>query len=200
MSVITAQLFHPPTDTLSISLHFTLKVCYFGLLRCNLMTVLMLKLTSLVMVMQLLREAILYIKVHFICCCVIKWSLKASKEISLNKMIYCAFLITHACTILPMHVSQLLFPETVTDCICYWPFSILSQFRQFQWLSHLPITGRLDGTTLLKMASPRCGVKDRGSNEAWAWRVNSVFTGQIQQHLRNKRYTRPGQYGFSFAS
>ncbi|XP_060761799.1 matrix metalloproteinase-28 isoform X1 [Neoarius graeffei] len=69
---------------------------------------------------------------------------------------------------------------------------VTSAVRQFQWLSHLPVTGRLDGTTLLKMASPRCGVKDRGSNEAWAQRVNSVFTGKIQQHLRNKRYTRPG--------
>ncbi|KAI5626389.1 matrix metalloproteinase-28 isoform X1, partial [Silurus asotus] len=69
---------------------------------------------------------------------------------------------------------------------------VTSAVRQFQWLSHLPVTGRLDSNTLLKMASPRCGVKDRGSNEAWKRRVNSVFTGQSQQHLRKKRYTRPG--------
>ncbi|XP_007258445.1 matrix metalloproteinase-28 [Astyanax mexicanus] len=66
--------------------------------------------------------------------------------------------------------------------------------REFQWLSHLPVTGQVDSATLVKMASPRCGVKDRGTHEAWAQRVNSVFTGQShKQHLRKKRYTRPGE-------
>ncbi|XP_072525145.1 matrix metalloproteinase-28 [Salminus brasiliensis] len=70
---------------------------------------------------------------------------------------------------------------------------VKSAVREFQWLSHLPVTGQLDSATLVKMASPRCGVKDRGSHEAWAQRVGSVFTGQRRQHLRKKRYTRPGE-------
>ncbi|XP_066513307.1 matrix metalloproteinase-28-like isoform X2 [Hoplias malabaricus] len=70
---------------------------------------------------------------------------------------------------------------------------VKSAVREFQWLSHLPVTGKLDSATLVKMASPRCGVKDSGSHDAWAQRVNSVFTGYGRQHLRRKRYTRPGE-------
>lgn len=63
---------------------------------------------------------------------------------------------------------------------------ICSLLREFQWLSHMPITGKLDGATLEKMASPRCGVKDARSLSAWGQRVNSIFTGH-EQHLRQKR-------------
>ncbi|XP_062843298.1 matrix metalloproteinase-28 [Trichomycterus rosablanca] len=69
---------------------------------------------------------------------------------------------------------------------------VTSAVREFQWLSHLPLTGKLDSTTLEKMVSPRCGVKDRGGQKAWAQRVETIFTGQSQQHLRKKRFTRPG--------
>lgn len=72
--------------------------------------------------------------------------------------------------------------------------------REFQWLSHLPVTGRLDSATLGKMAAPRCGVKDSNSHRTWAKRVNAVFTGGSSvsssggQHLRKKRYTQTGEW------
>ncbi|XP_076838180.1 matrix metalloproteinase-28 isoform X2 [Brachyhypopomus gauderio] len=70
----------------------------------------------------------------------------------------------------------------------------LSFIRQFQWLSHLPITGVLDSGTLVKMSSPRCGVRDGRSQDAWAHRVNDVLTGGRGQHSRRKRYvTRTGE-------
>ncbi|XP_056612100.1 matrix metalloproteinase-28 [Triplophysa dalaica] len=67
---------------------------------------------------------------------------------------------------------------------------IKSAIREFQWLSHLPVTGRLDSGTLVKMTSPRCGVKDARSHSAWGQRVNNIFTGYMdrhEQHLRKKR-------------
>ncbi|KAJ8266551.1 hypothetical protein GJAV_G00131770 [Gymnothorax javanicus] len=68
--------------------------------------------------------------------------------------------------------------------------------RQFQWLSHLPVTGQLDSPTLLQMSAPRCGVKDEGSQHAWAKRVYGIFLGGAApsgQHRRSKRYTRVGE-------
>ncbi|XP_041920151.1 matrix metalloproteinase-28 isoform X2 [Alosa sapidissima] len=69
-----------------------------------------------------------------------------------------------------------------------------SAVREFQWLSHLPVTGSLDSATLGKMAAPRCGVKDGGSHRAWAKRVNAIFTGGSGGggHLRRKRYIQTG--------
>lgn len=70
-------------------------------------------------------------------------------------------------------------------------------FREFQWLSHLPVTGRLDSATLVKMTSPRCGVKDARSHSAWGQRVNNIFTGYMdrhEQHLRKKRNIVSGMY------
>ncbi|TRY57978.1 hypothetical protein DNTS_027334 [Danionella cerebrum] len=63
-------------------------------------------------------------------------------------------------------------------------------FREFQWLSHLPITGQLDNGTLVMMTSSRCGVTDAGSYRAWQQRVNSILTGY---HLRKKRQARLGE-------
>ncbi|XP_063050115.1 matrix metalloproteinase-28-like, partial [Engraulis encrasicolus] len=60
--------------------------------------------------------------------------------------------------------------------------------REFQWLSHLPVTGRVDSATLGKMSSPRCGVGDGGSQRSWGTRVNALLTGG-GAHLRRKRYT-----------
>ncbi|XP_051965623.1 matrix metalloproteinase-28 [Xyrauchen texanus] len=73
---------------------------------------------------------------------------------------------------------------------------VKSAIREFQWLSHLPVTGRLDSATLQKMTSPRCGVNDAYSQSAWSQRVNSIFTGYMGrrgQHLRKKRYIRSGE-------
>lgn len=67
---------------------------------------------------------------------------------------------------------------------------VKSAIREFQWLSHMPITGKLDGPTLEKMTSPRCGVKDARSLSAWGQRVNNIFTGHKDRHkqpLRQKR-------------
>uniref|UniRef100_A0A3Q1HMR2 Peptidase metallopeptidase domain-containing protein n=1 Tax=Anabas testudineus TaxID=64144 RepID=A0A3Q1HMR2_ANATE len=55
---------------------------------------------------------------------------------------------------------------------------VRSAIREFQWLSRLPVTGELDGTTLRLMLEPRCGVSDEGSQQIWAHRVNTVFTGK----------------------
>ncbi|CAI5694306.1 unnamed protein product [Oreochromis niloticus] len=65
---------------------------------------------------------------------------------------------------------------------------VQSAVREFQWLSRLPITGKLDSATLLRMAEPRCGVSDEGSQQIWAQRVNFIFTGQRPpQQLRRRR-------------
>uniref|UniRef100_A0A3Q2CMU8 Matrix metallopeptidase 28 n=1 Tax=Cyprinodon variegatus TaxID=28743 RepID=A0A3Q2CMU8_CYPVA len=59
--------------------------------------------------------------------------------------------------------------------------------REYQWLSRLPITGRLDSATLRQMAEPRCGVSDEGSQQVWAQRVNVIFTGKGQLDHRRRR-------------
>lgn len=61
--------------------------------------------------------------------------------------------------------------------------------REFQWLSRLPVTGKLDSATLRQMAEPRCGVSDEGSHQIWAQRINTIFTGKANTvgHNRRKR-------------
>lgn len=49
---------------------------------------------------------------------------------------------------------------------------IQSAVREFQWLSRLPVTGRLDSATLRQMSEPRCGVSDQGSHRVWAQRID----------------------------
>ncbi|XP_036393535.1 matrix metalloproteinase-28-like [Megalops cyprinoides] len=73
---------------------------------------------------------------------------------------------------------------------------VTSAVRKFQWLSHLPITGRLDSSTLQQMAAPRCGVKDGRSHNTWAQRVRAIVTGDLaagSHHRRSKRYSQPGE-------
>ncbi|XP_028856677.1 LOW QUALITY PROTEIN: matrix metalloproteinase-28-like [Denticeps clupeoides] len=72
---------------------------------------------------------------------------------------------------------------------------VKSAVREFQWLSHLPVTGKLDSSTLEKMAEPRCSVRDSRSHRSWARRVKGVFTGHAptaRPRLRRKRFSHPG--------
>eukprot|EP00063_Salmo_salar_P042639 XP_014017474.1 PREDICTED: matrix metalloproteinase-28-like isoform X2 [Salmo salar] len=76
------------------------------------------------------------------------------------------------------------------------PAEVKTAVREFQWLSHLPVTGQLDGATLKQMGTPRCGVKDEGSHQVWAQRVYAVFTGKMASNgsqNRGKRYAQPGE-------
>lgn len=68
---------------------------------------------------------------------------------------------------------------------------VQSAVREFQWLSHLPVTGRLNSATLRQMGTPRCGVKDDDSHQLWTQRVNGIFTGSVASSLRRKRYALP---------
>ncbi|XP_069828808.1 matrix metalloproteinase-28 isoform X2 [Dendropsophus ebraccatus] len=49
--------------------------------------------------------------------------------------------------------------------------------RDFQWTSHLPVSGDLDEATLLQMHLPRCGMKDVGQAK------------RLRTNHRRKRYT-----------
>ncbi|CAB1316495.1 unnamed protein product [Coregonus sp. 'balchen'] len=69
-----------------------------------------------------------------------------------------------------------------------------NDIEEFQWLTHLPVTGRLDSATQHQMAVPRCGVRDDRGQQAWAQRVNSIFNGGLTkpnsgQRLRRKRHS-----------
>ncbi|XP_068946048.1 matrix metalloproteinase-28 isoform X1 [Petaurus breviceps papuanus] len=60
--------------------------------------------------------------------------------------------------------------------------------REFQWVSHLPVSGQLDTATMRQMALPRCGVDDTESHSAWTERLNSVFTGHRAKTRLKKRF------------
>ncbi|KAM4795895.1 matrix metalloproteinase-28 [Rhinophrynus dorsalis] len=53
----------------------------------------------------------------------------------------------------------------------------------FQWLSHLPVTGDLNSATVLQMSLPRCGTKDAGQRGWPDW-----IKEQIYGQRRRKRY------------
>ncbi|XP_034024074.1 matrix metalloproteinase-28 [Thalassophryne amazonica] len=63
---------------------------------------------------------------------------------------------------------------------------VQSAIREFQWLSRLPVTGKLDSATQRQMAEPRCGVSDEGSQKTWAQRLNVIFTGRRPQRHRKR--------------
>ncbi|KAF6299094.1 matrix metallopeptidase 28 [Rhinolophus ferrumequinum] len=64
--------------------------------------------------------------------------------------------------------------------------------REFQWVSHLPISGMLDPATLRQMTRPRCGVADTDSQAVWTERVSALFAGQQAKMRRKKRFTKQG--------
>ncbi|MBN3309047.1 MMP28 protein, partial [Amia calva] len=73
---------------------------------------------------------------------------------------------------------------------------VTSAVREFQWLSHLPVTGRLDSSTMRLMGEPRCGVRDGQSHRAWAQRVRRIVLGNAatpNTRQRSKRYSQQGE-------
>ncbi|XP_072501008.1 matrix metalloproteinase-28 isoform X2 [Notamacropus eugenii] len=60
--------------------------------------------------------------------------------------------------------------------------------REFQWVSHLPVSGRLDTATMHQMALPRCGVGDSKSHSAWTERLSSLFAGRRAKMRLKKRF------------
>ncbi|XP_069768222.1 matrix metalloproteinase-28 isoform X6 [Narcine bancroftii] len=69
---------------------------------------------------------------------------------------------------------------------------LMEAVREFQWISHLPLSGALDKQTVKQMGAPRCGVKDIGSHEQWAGRVEALFFGRAHAPRRVKRYSQQG--------
>lgn len=65
--------------------------------------------------------------------------------------------------------------------------------REFQWISHLPVSGVLDKRTVHQMAVPRCGVQDVGSHGSWEGRVEALFLGRAGDSRRVKRYSQQGE-------
>uniref|UniRef100_A0A5F8GP25 Matrix metallopeptidase 28 n=1 Tax=Monodelphis domestica TaxID=13616 RepID=A0A5F8GP25_MONDO len=60
--------------------------------------------------------------------------------------------------------------------------------REFQWVSHLPVSGQLDTATMHQMAQPRCGVDDKESHSAWTERLSSLFAGRRAKMRLKKRF------------
>ncbi|XP_070598384.1 matrix metalloproteinase-28 [Erythrolamprus reginae] len=60
--------------------------------------------------------------------------------------------------------------------------------KEFQWISHLPLSGILDAVTLHHMSLPRCGVNDAESHMAWKKRMDALFSGWKARKSRRKRY------------
>ncbi|MGH0163108.1 UNVERIFIED_CONTAM: hypothetical protein FKN15_059302 [Acipenser sinensis] len=68
----------------------------------------------------------------------------------------------------------------------------LCVYREFQWLSRLPVSGLVDDATLQLMSQPRCGVTDGESHAAWEERVSAIFSGNGAKR-RSKRYSQQGE-------
>nr|XP_005284512.2 matrix metalloproteinase-28 [Chrysemys picta bellii] len=64
--------------------------------------------------------------------------------------------------------------------------------REFQWVTHLPLSGVLDTSTVHQMNLPRCGVSDAESHAAWAERVHVLLSGRRAKTRRRKRYAQQG--------
>ncbi|XP_078010962.1 matrix metalloproteinase-28 isoform X1 [Phascolarctos cinereus] len=60
--------------------------------------------------------------------------------------------------------------------------------REFQWVSHLPVSGLLDTATMHQMTLPRCGVDDTESHSAWEERLGSLFAGRRAKMRLKKRF------------
>ncbi|XP_034276823.1 matrix metalloproteinase-28 isoform X2 [Pantherophis guttatus] len=60
--------------------------------------------------------------------------------------------------------------------------------KEFQWISHLPLSGTLDAITLRHMSLPRCGVNDAESHMAWKERMDALFSEGKARKSRRKRY------------
>ncbi|KAG8520188.1 Matrix metalloproteinase-28 [Galemys pyrenaicus] len=64
--------------------------------------------------------------------------------------------------------------------------------REFQWVSQLPVSGKLDPATLHQMTRPRCGVADTDAQVAWTERVSALLTGRRAQMRRKRRFAKQG--------
>ncbi|XP_043919205.1 matrix metalloproteinase-28 [Protopterus annectens] len=65
--------------------------------------------------------------------------------------------------------------------------------KEFQWVTHIPMSGVLDDSTIHQMSLPRCGVKDTKTHSAWAKRVNAIFLGKGFGSRRRKRFSPQGE-------
>ncbi|XP_019355051.1 matrix metalloproteinase-28 isoform X2 [Alligator mississippiensis] len=68
------------------------------------------------------------------------------------------------------------------------PAQFRAAVREFQWVTHLPVSGVLDASTVHQMSLPRCGVNDAESHTAWAKRVHAVFSGRRAKARRRRRF------------
>lgn len=68
------------------------------------------------------------------------------------------------------------------------PSHFLYFYREFQWISQLPLSGTLDAITLHHMSLPRCGVNDAESHTVWKERMDALFSGGKARKSRRKRY------------
>ncbi|XP_010181721.1 PREDICTED: matrix metalloproteinase-28, partial [Mesitornis unicolor] len=60
------------------------------------------------------------------------------------------------------------------------PVEFTEAVRDFQWVTHLPLSGVLDAPTLHQMALPRCGTGDRDSRTHWA---SAARRRRMAQHV-----------------
>ncbi|XP_061461114.1 matrix metalloproteinase-28 [Rhineura floridana] len=69
------------------------------------------------------------------------------------------------------------------------PAKFSEAIREFQWVSHLPLSGVLDASTVRHMNLPRCGVNDAESRSTWKDRVGLLFSGGTLSRKRRKRFS-----------
>ncbi|KAJ6655688.1 hypothetical protein lerEdw1_004741 [Lerista edwardsae] len=69
------------------------------------------------------------------------------------------------------------------------PTQFSEAVREFQWVSHLPLSGTLDASTVQRMRLPRCGVRDAESRTAWEERVDTLFLGLRAKRKRRRRHS-----------